>query len=311
LTLILELDLFWILELDLKFKTRMYSLNEFNQLSIEKAAAELFKCCGSTLWVKQLMEYFPFEKEQQLFHQVQYIWYSQSSEADYLEAFTHHPKIGGVESLKKKFAATQDWAENEQAGVANANLNTVEALAQYNEDYFNKFGYIFIVCATDKSADEMLQLLNLRITHPPKEELGIAMGEQHKITLIRLKKLFQFQESFWNEPSQITTHVLDTSIGKPGARIPIKLKKRIADLWQTIALGITNKDGRIGDLLPAGVYLNPGHYQMCFDTQEYFESQNTIGFYPQVTIDFNTFDQSHYHVPLLINPFGYSTYRGS
>lgn len=289
----------------------MYTITQFNQLPKEKAKEELFKCCGSTLWAKQLMEYFPFESEALLYHHLKDIWYSKCSEADYLEAFTHHPKIGDIESLKQKFAATKDWAGKEQAGLANANLDTLEALAKYNEDYFKKFGYIFIVCATGKSADEMLQLIQERIHHQPKEELNIAMGEQHKITLIRLKKLFQFQESCWKEPSQITTHVLDTSIGKPGSEIAIRLKKQIDNQWQTIALGITNQDGRIGDLLPAGVHLSPDHYQMCFDTKGYFDHQKTIGFYPQVTIDFNTFDQSHYHVPLLINPFGYTTYRGS
>ncbi len=289
----------------------MYTLTEFNQLTVEKAKEELFNCCGSTKWVSLLMEKFPFKDEPALFHQVHDSWYEQCSEADYLEAFTHHPKIGDMDSLKKKFAATQEWAGKEQAGVAQASMDTLKALAQSNEAYFERFGYIFIVCATGKSADEMLQLLQMRINHEPKEELGIAMGEQHKITLIRLKKLFRFEASIWNEPSQITTHVLDTSLGKPGARIGIRLKKQVNNQWQTIALGITNNDGRIGDLLPAGIQLVPDHYQMCFETKAYFELHNTIGFYPTVTIDFNTFDQTHYHVPLLINPFGYSTYRGS
>lgn len=289
----------------------MYTITQFNQLPTEKAAAELSKCCGSRSWAKQIMQHFPFESEALLFHQLKDIWYSKCSEADYLEAFAHHPKIGDIESVKQKFAATKDWAGKEQAGAANAALDTLEALAKYNEEYFEKFGYIFIICATGRSADEMLQLLQERISHQPKEELGIAMGEQHKITLIRLKKLFQLQEFFWKEPSQITTHVLDTSIGKPGNRISIRLKKQIDKQWETIALGITNQDGRISDLLPPGVSLSPDHYQICFDTKGYFERQETLGFYPQVTIDFNTFDQSHYHVPLLINPFGYTTYRGS
>ena len=289
----------------------MYTLTSFNQLSPKTAKAELFKCCGSTNWVDKLMKHFPFENEKLFFKKVTTLWYQKSNEADYLEAFTHHPKIGDVESLKKKFATTSHWAGNEQAGVNSAEEQTILDLAAYNEKYYQKFGYIFIVCATGKSAAEMLQLLKERVNHAPKEELAIAAGEQHKITLIRLKKLVQLQAPFWNKVSQITTHVLDTSLGVPGKGICIKLKKQVENTWQTVSLGITDEDGRITDLLPAGVELPAGHYQMCFNTGDYFKAQNIVGFYPQVVIDFTTFDQTHYHVPLLINPFGYSTYRGS
>ena len=97
----------------------------------------------------------------------------------------------------------------------------------------------------------------------------------------------------------------------PAKGICIKLKKQVENTWQTVSLGITNDDGRITDLLPAGIDLPSGHYQMCFDTKPYFDAQNKVSFYPKVVVDFNTFDQTHYHVPLLLNPFGYSTYRGS
>ena len=81
--------------------------------------------------------------------------------------------------------------------------------------------------------------------------------------------------------------------------------------WQTIAQGVTNKDGRIPDLLPPNRNLAIGNYKMVFETVNYFESIAVKGFYPEVEIQFTVFDDSHYHVPLLINPFGYSTYRGS
>ena len=289
----------------------MHTLSSFNQFSAEAAKTALFKCCGSSTWVDKLMNHFPFDNEKILFEKVNDIWYKETSEADALEAFSHHPKIGDVESLKKKFADTADWASNEQAGVNTAAQQTIEELADYNEQYFEKFGYIFIVCATGKSASEMLHLLKERVSHHSVEELEIAKGEQHKITLIRLKKLFQFEENFWNKVSQITTHILDTSVGTPAKGICIKLKKQVENTWQTVSLGITDADGRITDLLPAGIDLASGHYQMCFQTKHYFAAQNKVSFYPKVVIDFNTFDQTHYHVPLLLNPFGYSTYRGS
>jgi len=289
----------------------MHTLNTFNQLSKQDASHALFKCCGSQAWVDQLMDYFPFKDEKLLFEQSRKIWYNSCTKDDYLQAFTHHPKIGDLENLSKKFAETKDWAGNEQAGVNTAQQQTVKELARLNEVYFQQFGYIFIVCATGKSAAEMLKLLSHRAKHTSVEELGIAMGEQFKITLIRLKKLIAFEAPFWNAASQITTHVLDTAIGQPGQGICIKLKAFIDDRWQTISLGITNADGRIGDLLPAGKNLATGHYQMCFDTKTYFDELKTTGFYPSVDINFTTFDETHYHVPLLINPFGYSTYRGS
>jgi len=111
--------------------------------------------------------------------------------------------------------------------------------------------------------------------------------------------------------SQITTHVLDTSIGKPGEGIHIELQEQKNKDWQTIAKGITNEDGRIADLLDEGNLLKPDTYRMVFHTGNYFEQLNQKAFYPIVIIHFQTMDESHYHIPLLLNPFGYSTYRGS
>lgn len=111
--------------------------------------------------------------------------------------------------------------------------------------------------------------------------------------------------------SQITTHVLDTSIGKPGEGILIQLQENRDNTWHTIAEGNTDQDGRIADLLDDATTLPPAIYRMLFDTGNYFKAQNKQAFYPIVVIYFEMTDASHYHVPLLLNPFGYSTYRGS
>ena len=115
-------------------------------------------------------------------------WY-ECSEADWLDAFTHHPKIGDVESLKKKFASTANWASGEQSGVDKASEEIIKALAEANRLYEEKFGYIFIVCATGRSAEEMLGLLHARLLHDPETEIEIAADEQNKITKLRLEKL--------------------------------------------------------------------------------------------------------------------------
>ncbi len=281
------------------------TVRDFNTLGLEEASKNLFACCGSKKWLTGIMEGFPFADEQDLVSKAEICWYDSCKEADWLEAFSHHPRIGDVKSLTEKFAGS------EQASVGTAPAQLIEALLQANKAYEDKFGFIFIVCATGKPAAEMLRLLHDRLVNSREEELAIAMGEQHKITLIRFRKLLD--EASWQslKQSQLTTHVLDTSLGKPGRDITIRLKKKFNKGWLTISQGITNSDGRITDLLPPAKILLPGNYRIQFETGAYFNSLAVKGFYPSVEIEFTVFDDSHYHVPLLINPYGYSTYRGS
>jgi 2-oxo-4-hydroxy-4-carboxy-5-ureidoimidazoline decarboxylase len=132
---------------------------------------------------------FPFDSEEELFQKAAEIWFYQCSEKDWLEAFTHHPRIGDIKSLEKKFATTKTWAGAEQAGVQKGTTEVIAELAKGNEEYEKKFGFIFIVCATGKSAEELLNLLKDRLGNRYEEEVKIAMGEQAKITGLRLQKL--------------------------------------------------------------------------------------------------------------------------
>lgn len=113
--------------------------------------------------------------------------------------------------------------------------------------------------------------------------------------------------------NQITTHVLDTSAGLPAEGVPILLQQPGggADQWTDLYSGVTNSDGRAPGLVPEGAVLPPGIYRMRFDTGAYFRTRGIRGFYPYVTVVFELTDTSHYHIPLLLSPFGYSTYRGS
>ncbi|HXP45954.1 MAG TPA: hydroxyisourate hydrolase [Terriglobales bacterium] len=111
--------------------------------------------------------------------------------------------------------------------------------------------------------------------------------------------------------SAITTHVLDTSTGRPAAGVPVTLEKQAGGGWQNVGQGVTNQDGRIADLL-GGAKLARGTYRLSFDTATYFSTKQQSSFYPQVQVIFTVGDATqHYHVPLLLSPFGYSTYRGS
>ena len=111
--------------------------------------------------------------------------------------------------------------------------------------------------------------------------------------------------------SQITTHILDTSIGKPASGITIILYIGENDEWTEISRGKTNDDGRISDLLVKDLVLQRGIYKLRFETKDYFDKNQVRTFYPYVEIIFDIQANEHYHVPLLLNPFGYSTYRGS
>ncbi len=112
--------------------------------------------------------------------------------------------------------------------------------------------------------------------------------------------------------SQITTHILDTSKGKPAKKVTVHLEKpNKDDSWENISSGLTDKDGRITNFLPDDEILEPGIYRLVFETSSYFSKQGVWGFYPSITIIFEIRDSQHYHVPLLLNPYGYSTYRGT
>ena len=281
------------------------NINNFNNLSKEDATKQLFTCCGSDVWANEMMLHFPFIDEQTLVECATNIWYNKCAETEWRQAFTHHPKIGDVNSLKEKFAG------KEQASITAATEETINQLAQANAEYENKFGFIFIVCATGKSAAEMLRLLQDRLRNSVDEELNIAMGEQQKITIIRFKKLFDEVDFSFLKVSQLTTHILDTTKGRPAKDISIKLFQKTKDSWKLLAQGVTNNDGRIVDLLPPQKAMDFGLYKLDFELETYFVNQKINPFYPQVEILFNITEAEHYHVPLLLNPFGYSTYRGS
>jgi 2-oxo-4-hydroxy-4-carboxy-5-ureidoimidazoline decarboxylase len=164
------------------------TLDAFNALPEPEAQEALTRCCGSRKWVSQMLEQRPFSSVEALYTAARNTWIW-LWEVDWQEAFSHHPKIGDIDSLRTRFASTREWAAGEQAGAQSASEETLQALAEGNAEYEKKFGYIFIVCATGKTAEEMLQLLKARLTNDPASELQIAAEEQWKITRLRLEKL--------------------------------------------------------------------------------------------------------------------------
>lgn len=142
-------------------------------------------CCGSAAWVDRMMARRPFASEQALLAAARDEWLALGPD-DWREAFAHHPKIGDRASLAARFPATHDLSAKEQSAAATANAHVLDELAAANDAYLARFGFIFIVYATGKSADEMLALLRMRLPNDRATELRNAADEQAKITALRL-----------------------------------------------------------------------------------------------------------------------------
>lgn len=297
----------------------MADTKALNALPDDDARTALLRCCGSKQWVEKMLAARPFDGEEALFGASDTIWWGLDRDA-WLEAFAAHPRIGSKKDVEKK--PEKAWSSNEQAGAASAAQATLDALAQANADYEQKFGHIYIVCATGKSADEMLGIARARLSNDAETELRIAAEEQRKITHIRLAKLLAELTSGKDahEPAQtetkgthvhasITTHVLDTAQGRPARGVGIVLLEQVGDAeFREIGRGKTDDDGRLKTLL-GGEPLQVGTYRLLFDVAGYLGRDS---FFPEVTITFVVRDAAqHHHVPLLLSPYGYSTYRGS
>jgi 2-oxo-4-hydroxy-4-carboxy-5-ureidoimidazoline decarboxylase len=159
-----------------------------NALPVAEAQRELARCCGATRWVDGMCARRPFADAAAVYAAADAVW-ATMAETDWLEAFSRHPKIGDIGQLREKFAATSAWAASEQAGARAASEATLQRLQAGNAAYEAKFGFIFIVCATGKTAAEMAALLDGRLGNDRATELRRAAAEQAKITRIRLEKL--------------------------------------------------------------------------------------------------------------------------
>lgn len=313
-------------------------LDAFNTLDEESAARELRRCCGSTRWVESMTRARPFPSVEAMAEIGDAVWMSLGP-ADWLEAFAAHPRIGETRPGESgKMAAPKpgdlsrseagpggpaspklgvigpseggsSWEEQEQSGTRSATEKVRERLAARNRQYEARFGYIFIVCATGKTVEQMLAIVEDRLQNDSQEELRIAAEEQRQITRLRIGKLL---EPDTGGPFMITTHVLDTARGGPAVGVTVILELRQASEWSPIGRGSTDEAGRVASLTDDRE-LVPGTYRLTFDTGTYHREQGiSVPFFPEAKITFNVRDvDEHYHVPLLLSPFGYSTYRGA
>jgi 2-oxo-4-hydroxy-4-carboxy-5-ureidoimidazoline decarboxylase len=162
------------------------TLAEFNALSSSNAEAALLDCCGAARWTKQVAAGRPFVSVAAVSTVADAAWKTMDR-ADILEAFSHHPQIGQKPASGSE--SHQRWSEGEQTGARAADEDVKTRLARGNREYFAKFGYIFIVCATGKTANELLALLDQRLQNDAASELPIAAEQQRLIMQLRLAKL--------------------------------------------------------------------------------------------------------------------------
>jgi len=165
-------------------------LRWLNALTEEEANARLLDCCGSANWARYMVAQRPYLSPQQLFEAAERVWSGLGGE-DWLEAFGRHPRIGERKAAGEQAAGAGQWSEQEQTVVRGAPAQILGALGEANRAYEARFGHIFIVCATGKTAEAMLGLLEQRLKNPPEMELRIAAEEQQKIMRLRLEKLLE------------------------------------------------------------------------------------------------------------------------
>jgi 2-oxo-4-hydroxy-4-carboxy-5-ureidoimidazoline decarboxylase len=164
------------------------TLAELNALPAVDAEPLFASCCGSSVWASQMTARRPFDEVSALLNAAEDTWWSLRPD-DWREAFSHHPRIGERDAAVAQDGRARAWSAGEQRGVADANAEIRRAIAEGNREYERRFGHIYLVSAAGKTAPQLLAVLRSRLSNDPDTELGVAAGEQAKITRLRLLNL--------------------------------------------------------------------------------------------------------------------------
>nr|AKF43380.1 transthyretin-like S-allantoin synthase protein [Erodium gruinum] len=319
-------------------------------------------CCGSSKFAKEMALASPFSSLQAAVTTARDIWFNKVDVNGWLEAFDAHPQIGKSAPSNHKSETSAQWSKGEQStALATATNSSLQELSDWNARYRQKFGFVFLICASGRSTSEILAELKKRYPNRPIIEFEVAANEQMNITELRLAKLFatkaetpstydqhpmtlgkkaeedrvsiigahlteapagQTSQTIARTRPPITTHVLDVSQGRPAAGMDVKLDMWMGNQsrpsfdendvggWVLKGFSSTDKDGRSGQLMSIVDAVSPGIYRISFNTGKYCPG----GFFPYVSLVFEireTQKLEHFHVPLLLSPFSFTTYRGS
>jgi 2-oxo-4-hydroxy-4-carboxy-5-ureidoimidazoline decarboxylase len=301
-------------------------LEALNALPADAARQRLLACCSSARWADEIVGGRPYPSPEELLARSDRA-VAALAQADLEQALAGHPRIG------RPSGPASGWSRREQAGVQTADPATAAALAEGNEAYERRFGHIYLVRASGRDGAQLLALLRERLGNDPAAEWEVVRRELGQINRIRLGRLLADEVAPASSASisAITTHVLDTARGVPAAGVAVRLDRvspagpgeTPGDKTEEIGRARTDADGRVRSIGPAK--LPAGTYRLTFGTGDYFgvfyapsppgqhsAGQPVAAFFPEVAVTFVIDGETpHYHVPLLLSPFGYSTYRGS
>jgi hydroxyisourate hydrolase len=266
-------------------------LMRFDDLAEDDARALLLRCLSAPAWAERVLSGRPYGTAQRLIDAADHAARELSMD-DVEAALAGHPRIGERAGAGHNAAASA----REQGGVVStSSTDDSERLLAGNQAYEERFGHVFLIRAAGRSGPEILAELERRLGNPPEVEREEAADNLREIALLRL-------ENEVKPMSSLSTHVLDTAQGRPAAGVPVELRDASG---ASLDDGITDADGRVASL---GGDLPAGTYTLRFAVAAYLPG----GFYPEVSVTFVVAPgESHYHVPLLLSPYGYSTYRGS
>ncbi len=297
------------------------SISRFNDLPPDIAFDELLSCCASTTWAARVAAGRPYSSANAGIL-VSDEAVAKLSLTDLKQALSGHPRIGERSPERADrhapagaSARATAWSHREQSGVRAADAATMRSLAELNQEYERRFDHIYLVCAAGRTAGELADIVRERLGNDAGTEWLVVRSELQKINRIRLAR-----SAGRRRVNAVSTHVLDTARGRPAAGLPVRLDSLVGSDTTEVGRTVTDADGRVSELVPNE--LEPGRYRLVFDTEAYFAGHaaaepagaNSAGppLYPEVAITFTVTDPAaHYHLPLLLSPFGYSTYRGS
>jgi hydroxyisourate hydrolase len=275
----------------------MHGLERWNALPPAEAERDLRACNASPVWAREVAAARPLRDVAAV------IAASDRALAglDWSQirvAIDAHPRIG--DRIGGNGGREAAWSRREQAGAQDLAPATAAALVEANQQYEERFGHVFLIFATGLTADEMVAAARARLRNEESTERSVVRAELTKITGLRLERMFK--------AVPLSTHVLDTSRGEPASGVPVALYRGEGEVWVHVADGRTDGDGRLRDWVPSGAWA-AGRYRLVFDTEEYLGEG---AFFPEAAVTFHvTAPDRHHHVPLLLSPFGFTTYRGS
>jgi hydroxyisourate hydrolase len=274
-----------------------------DRLPEPEARALLTSCLAAPGWVDGMLAGRPYVDREAVLARGRELAVG-LTDSDVESALARHPRIG---ERAQDEAHDAELSAAEQSGL---DAGDAAALAAGNAAYEQRFGRVFLIRAAGRSSRQILDELRRRLGNSDEAERREVAGQLGEIALLRLAALVP-EEGDAVAGSTVSTHVLDAALGRPGAGVAVRLERLPDDGAppEPVGTGTTDGDGRVGELA-SGV--PAGSYRLSFDTAAYFAGTGTDTFFPRVDIVFTVAGNAgHYHVPVLLSPFAFSTYRGS